>query len=224
MKLDRPERPMAQGMLAIWHDVLPEHAAEVREWYGREHHFERIDIPGFREARRFDRITGAGGGVMGLYRIDSPAVLESAEYRKCLSTPSAWTQTTMRHFRAMSRTVCRILAETGRADGGHLAALAAPAGDGTPPPATVCPDLLALRGVTRVRCITADTTQLPKAASAETILRGGTDATIAWALLIDADSAESAQAALEAARTLTGLRSPAQAGVYRLAFAVRSTD
>jgi hypothetical protein len=218
-------RALTQGMLAIWHDVLPEHAAEVREWYGREHHFERIDIPGFREARRFDRIAGQGGDIFGMYRVESPAVLQSDAYRTRIGHPSAWTQAAMRYFRGMSRTVCQVLAEAGRADGGHLAALAAGTADPSPPPVAHCRALLGLRGVLRVRCIAPADAALPQpAATPETVLRGGADASVGWALLIDADSADAARHALDAAQSLTGLAAPAQAGVYRLAFAVYSDD
>jgi len=46
------------GALAIWHDVLPEAEAMVHHWYNREHHLDRVTLPGFLSARRYIAITG----------------------------------------------------------------------------------------------------------------------------------------------------------------------
>ena len=41
------------GVVAIWHDLLPEAKDEFYEWHNREHMPERAGIPGFRRGRRF---------------------------------------------------------------------------------------------------------------------------------------------------------------------------
>jgi hypothetical protein len=218
------------GMLVIWHDIALGHATEVREWYAREHHFERLAVPGFLEASRYDRLQGIGGNVLGLYRVDAPAVLQSAAYRACLAAPTPWTQEVMPHFRAMSRTVCRIAAQAGRAEGSYLAALA-PAADSVASTGafqaaafdTLCAALLLRPGMLRVRCLAAAIDGSEAApTSSEAALRGRPDAGVAWAVLIDTDSAEAAQAALDAACAHTGTADPAQCAVYRLAFAARN--
>jgi hypothetical protein len=205
------------GMLAIWHDVAPGQAAAVREWYGREHHFERLAIPGFLEARRFERVSGSGSEVFGAYRVAGSEVLHSAAYRACVEAPSAWTREAMPHFRNMSRTVCTITARAGRAQGGHVAALASVNLE-LADPAASCNHLLALPGVLQVTALAAES-RTSAAATAEQALRGGSDAQVAWVLLIDADSLESAEHALQAAQEHTGCRHPAQFAVYRLCFA-----
>lgn len=218
------------GMLAIWHDIAPGHAMEVREWYAREHHFERLAVPGFLEASRYDRLQGIGGNVLGLYRVDTPAVLQSAAYRARLAAPTPWTQAVMPHFHEMSRTVCRIAAQAGRAEGGYLAALA-PAADSVASDGvrdasvfvTLCAALLARPGVLRVRCLAAAIDGSEAASSSsEAALRGQPDTGVAWAVLVDTDSAEAAKAALDAARMHTGIADPAQCAVYNLAFAARN--
>jgi hypothetical protein len=206
------------GMLAIWHDVAPGAAAAVRDWYAREHHFERLAIPGFLQARRFEKVAGEGAEFLGLYRVSTPDVLRSSPYRARVNAPTAWTKQVMPSFRAMCRTVCRIAAQAGRAQGGHLAAIAGSTDVADLPGA--CARLQQLPGVLQVTAIAAD--DEPAAASSETRLRGGPDACIAWALLADTDTPHAAEAALAAARALLEGRRPAQAGIYRLAFSAHS--
>jgi hypothetical protein len=45
------------GVVAIWHDLLPEAKNEFYEWHNREHMPERAGIPGFRRGRRFIALT-----------------------------------------------------------------------------------------------------------------------------------------------------------------------
>ncbi len=208
-----------EGMLVIWHDVVPEQAAAIRDWYAREHHFERLAVPGFLEARRFDRIEGTGAAVLGLYRVDSAAVLRSPQYMARLAAPSAWTQSVMPHFRAMSRTVCEVSAQEGRAEGGHLATVAATMGV-APLPQLLRAALQEVPGVLRW-CSVAAAPEPPGPASAETGLRGGPDDRITWAVFVDTDGPESASTALVALQRLTKVADLRQSAVYRMAFAAR---
>ncbi len=211
------EKP--EGMLVILHDVVLEQAAAIRDWYAREHHFERLAVPGFLEARRFDRIEGTGSAVLGLYRVDCAAVLRSPPYMARLAAPSAWTQSVMPHFRAMSRTVCDVSAQEGRAEGGHLAAVAATTGIPLPPQ-SLRAALQEVPGVLRW-CSVAAAPKSSGPVSAETGLRGGPDDRITWAVFVDTDGPESAGAALTVLQRLAkGVDLP-QSAVYRLAFAAR---
>lgn len=215
--------PSSRGMLAIWHDVAEGSEAEVREWYAREHHFERLAIAGFLEARRFDRLHGDSPAILGLYRVSSPSVLQSPAYLAAVGAPSARTRDMMPLYRNMCRSVCRIAASAGRADGGHLAAWASAEGE-LLHPSSACEQLMALPGVLRAEAIVVEPAASAPAtsASAEAALRGGPDAHIAWALVVDTDSAASADAARIAARAFGGDQRCAQSGVYQLAFAARS--
>ncbi|MES2480879.1 MAG: hypothetical protein V4609_02685 [Pseudomonadota bacterium] len=224
LPLEAPDH--AGGMLAIWHDVAPGQGAALREWYGREHHFERLAIAGFVEVRRFERVSGTGAEVFGAYRVLAPCVLRSAGYRARVDAPSTWTREAMRHFRNMSRTVCAVAGCAGRAQGGHVAALAG-RGGALADAQAVCERLVQLPGVLQVTALAADPEtheihEAPAAPSAEQVLRGGTDTRIGWALLLDADSQEAAEQALATARAHTGCREPAQCAVYRLCFAARN--
>ena len=48
-----------KGVVAIWHDLLPEAKDDFYEWHNREHMPERVGIPGFRRGRRYIAISGA---------------------------------------------------------------------------------------------------------------------------------------------------------------------
>jgi hypothetical protein len=207
-------------MLAIWHDVAPGQAAAVREWYAREHHFERLSIPGFLEARRFERVSGTGAEILGTYRVESPDVLRSDAYRARVDSPSSWTRETMQHFRRMSRTVCRIAAQEGRAQGGHVAALAS-AGEESIDPAAACAALAGLPGVLRVTVLQAEQ-QARQATTAEHALRGGPDAQVRWAVLVETEGPAFAEDALQAAQEHTACRQAAQFAVYRLCFSAHN--
>jgi len=209
-------------MLAIWHDIAPGHAAEVREWYAREHHFERLAIPGFREVRRFERVSGTGAEIFGVYRVDTTQVLHSPAYRARIDAPTEWTRSAMRSFRNMSRTVCGIVAQAGCAQGGHLAVLASAGGALRDPQAT-CMRLASLQGVLQVTALRADPAP-GMDATAEQALRGGPDTRVAWALLLDADGPDAAEGALQATQEHTDCRGAVQFAVYRLSFAARTPD
>ena len=47
------------GIVAIWHDLLPEAKADFYEWHTREHMPGRGGIPGFRRGRRYIALGGA---------------------------------------------------------------------------------------------------------------------------------------------------------------------
>ena len=62
------------GVVAIWHDLLPEAKDDFYEWHNREHMPERVGIPGFRRGRRYIAVEGTPE-FFNLYEADSPEVL-----------------------------------------------------------------------------------------------------------------------------------------------------
>ena len=71
------------GVLAIWQDFAPEAEQMVNEWYNREHHAERVAVPGFLSARRYVAITGRPKYFV-FYETESFEVLSSPAYRERL--------------------------------------------------------------------------------------------------------------------------------------------
>ncbi len=94
-----------RGILAIWHDFVPESGPEILDWYDREHHAERLAIPGFLSVRRY-RAVEAATALFIRYETLSPAVLESPAYLARVNAPTPWTLRSQPDFRNNSRTVC----------------------------------------------------------------------------------------------------------------------
>jgi hypothetical protein len=71
---------MANGLLLFMTDIDPALEVEFNRWYEEEHLGERMAIPGFITARRFQAIEGSPK-YLAIYDLESPDVLQSAPYR-----------------------------------------------------------------------------------------------------------------------------------------------
>jgi hypothetical protein len=110
------------GAVAIWHDIAPEGRDEFYAWHGREHMPERVAIPGFLRGRRYIA-PGETPEFFNLYETESPATVTGADYRARLENPTPWTVATVKHFRGVSRSLCRVAASAGEGEGGLIATL-----------------------------------------------------------------------------------------------------
>jgi hypothetical protein len=108
-----------EAFVAIWHDIVPEGKTEFYEWHNREHMPERVGIPGFRRGRRYIAEKGTPE-YFNLYEVDAPEVLTGQDYVNRLNCPTPWTRRSVAHFRNVSRSLCRVGASYGRAQGGVL--------------------------------------------------------------------------------------------------------
>jgi hypothetical protein len=80
------------GLLLFMTDIDAAHEAEFHRWYEEEHLTERMAIPGFITARRFQAIEG-GPKYLALYDLETPDVLQSAAYRHIVGAgKSTWTK------------------------------------------------------------------------------------------------------------------------------------
>ena len=93
------------GILAIWHDREEAVADLYERWLVTEHIPERLAVPGFIEARRYEAVRGTPR-FFTPYRVASPQVLTSPAYLARLAAPSPLTREVMAGFRNMRRTVC----------------------------------------------------------------------------------------------------------------------
>ena len=109
-----------EGAVAIWHDLAPEGRAAFHAWHGEEHMPERVGIPGFLRGRRYVALS-ADLEYFNLYEALSPQVLTGADYQSRLNAPTPWTRETVRHFRNVSRSICRVAGTFGRGHGGLAA-------------------------------------------------------------------------------------------------------
>ena len=79
------------GLLMVWADVPADKEKEFNRWYNEEHLAERLAIPGFLGAARYEAVKG-GPKHLAVYELESPAVLESDAYRRVQAQPTDWTK------------------------------------------------------------------------------------------------------------------------------------
>ena len=98
--------------LAMWWDISAGMLHEFQDWHSHEHFRERLSIPGFHRATRWQ---GADGGeaFFVMYELADHAVLSSPAYVTRLNSPTQWSLKMMPHHRNMVRSQCRILASVG---------------------------------------------------------------------------------------------------------------
>lgn len=112
-----------EAFVAIWHDIVPEGIEEFLDWHHREHMPERLGIPGFRRGRRYVRVGGEGQAYFNLYEVDAFEVLVGQDYLGRLNAPTPWTKRAVRHFRDVTRGLCRVAGSQGMGNGGVAATL-----------------------------------------------------------------------------------------------------
>jgi hypothetical protein len=110
------------GVVAIWHDLLPQAKDEFYEWHGREHMPERLGIPGFRRGRRYIALHGAPE-YFNLYEADSPQVLSGQDYLQRLNAPTPWTRQVVASFRNVARAIGSVLYSDGVGQGAVMLTL-----------------------------------------------------------------------------------------------------
>lgn len=92
------------GILAIWNDREEAIAQLYEQWYVTEHVPERLGVPGFLQARRYEACDGGAPRFFTFYELASVDVLSSDAYLARLAAPSELTRRVMSHFRNMLRT------------------------------------------------------------------------------------------------------------------------
>lgn len=213
------------GILAIWNDREDAIADVYERWLVAEHIPERLAVPGFLEARRYEAVRGAPR-FFTPYWVDSPQVLSSPEYLARLASPSPLTRQVMAGFRNMRRTVCTLAHRSARAALGGCAVVAY-----AEQPAAIDDTVLSQGAAVIERDARVLGVQiwraLPDAAagtSSEAKLRPGGDRRIEAALVVDVlreqDGAaleETLRAAVKKSTSPTGpADAPIHAGTYRL--------
>jgi hypothetical protein len=79
------------GLLMVWADVPSDKEKEFNRWHNEEHLAERMSIPGFLSAARYEAVKG-GPKHLACYELESPAVLESQAYKRVAEHPTEWTK------------------------------------------------------------------------------------------------------------------------------------
>ncbi len=223
-----------EGKLLIWHDAIPGHETDIEHWYNTEHHFERLDIPGFLEAHRYQASDTSIRRFMCLYRTIDPSILASDRYLERLNKPTPWTRKVMPLYCNFSRTVCETLFVKGRAEGAWSAVLAfslsgkSPGGLTSDTMEIISENLMLLPGILRCQWLKRASPEKPSMPSIEAALRGAPDRQIDAAILIDTNFSDQALVALGALEEWLGkftIRYDAQQrGCYQQVFSARRAD
>lgn len=109
---------LGDAALAMWWDMAPAVRAEFQDWHTHEHFPERLSLPGFRRASRWQAADG-GAGFFVLYELASHDVLSSPAYLARLNAPTPWSTQLMPHHANMVRSQCRVDASQGCAIAAH---------------------------------------------------------------------------------------------------------
>lgn len=107
------------GILAVWNDRSEAIKLDYERWYMNEHIPERLAVPGFRTARRYEAIE-ADRAFFTYYEVDSPDVLIDPVYTALLANPTPLTRSIMPHFYGMVRSVFVEIVREGGGIGGAL--------------------------------------------------------------------------------------------------------
>jgi hypothetical protein len=211
------------GILAIWHDIVPEHAEDVLDWYNREHHFERLGVPGFLNVRRYRAVQG-NPELFIRYETQDAGVLSSESYLARLNNPTPWTLQSQPQFRNNSRTVCIRKSSAGHAEGGFAVTVRIEANGESSD--TIKWDWTAAlevltnsRGIVGAELWEADR-ERSTIATKEKQLRGGEDRYVASVLVVHATDQASAEHALHSLQATLpeSVRAAAQGAIYSLEF------
>ncbi|PTM41551.1 hypothetical protein [Bosea sp. 124] len=214
-----------EGAVAIWHDIAPEGRDAFYAWHGQEHMPERLGIPGFQRGRRYVAIE-ADLEFFNLYEALSVEVLKGQDYTARVNAPTPWTLATVKHFRSVARSICRVAHSAGPAQGGLIATLRydVAEADATAHKASLqrrmIPELLERPGIAAVHLMTADA-EASGVATAEQTARGVANAVPRWILLVEGWGDEAAFVATSKAELAGGQldaiggRGPYSLGLYR---------
>lgn len=102
----RPPR----ALMVIGHDIEPDRRREYIRWHTFEHLPERLALPGFGPARRFERLEGPGNDIVCLIDLAQPDAALSPAYLERLNNPTEWTRRVMPWYRSVDRGIYRVLA------------------------------------------------------------------------------------------------------------------
>jgi hypothetical protein len=108
-----------KGMMVTFTEVPTDLEDEFNQWYNREHLDERIGLPGFRRARRYQAVD-ASIKYMSTYECTQSSDIGSSTYLDVLAAPSEWSKKIMPRFSKWHRMVCRVIADSSRGMGSYL--------------------------------------------------------------------------------------------------------
>jgi len=77
----------------VYCDVPADKEPDFNRWYNEEHLAERLSVPGFLSAARYEAVKG-GPKHLAVYELESADVMKSDAYKKVSGNPTPWTKKT----------------------------------------------------------------------------------------------------------------------------------
>lgn len=169
---------LGKAALAMWWDMSPQMRDEFQDWHTHEHFPERLSVPGFLRASRWQSADG-GEGFFIMYDVRDFDVLVSPAYLAHLNSPTPWSTKLMPHHRNMVRSQCEVVSSEGGGVAGHAFTARMRSGEGLPSRVA----LLASRpGISGAHLLHARNPAIPQ--TAEQKIRGGNDKVAEWVVLV----------------------------------------
>jgi hypothetical protein len=111
-----------KGLLIVFNEVKARDERDFNEWYNREHIDERVNLPGFRRARRYTAVRGTPK-YLATYECDTVGDLATPGYLALLANQTPWTQAVMARFTQFNRMTLRVQVDLTHGVGGAVAAV-----------------------------------------------------------------------------------------------------
>jgi hypothetical protein len=186
---------------------------------------ERLSVAGFLRGRRYVA-EHATPEYFNLYEVETVDVLTGKEYLGRLNNPTPWTRRALAHFRNVSRSLCRIGASIGTAQGGLITTWRFEVAAGWEERCRRFLAEAALPAIVKQPCIDAAHFGVADRPSSnlkteERIHRGDITQVPGWVVLVEGLSRGALERAAGAALDTEALRAhgadgPIEEGVYRL--------
>lgn len=101
-----------RGCLLSQMDSPPGREAEFHEWYDEEHIPDRLVIPGFGAAMRYEAVDGSPQWLV-IYELDDLAAFDRPEYVRLKTEPSDRTRDMLNSVSGFTRYTCELVADAG---------------------------------------------------------------------------------------------------------------
>ena len=187
---------LGNGVLGVWHSVVPGKERLVDNWYNEEHNAERVAIDGFLRARRYINLR-RGRHYFCRYDVTDVSVLGSRAYLSALDNPSERSLAIFPYYRDTLRGVFRLSFRDGFGDGGYVMACRFPLEDSVSADtvAEIGQTLLRQSVMTRAEVWTVDT-GMSTITTKEKALRRAVDRFPHTVLVLDGSDPEQMEEAL----------------------------
>jgi hypothetical protein len=111
-----------KGMLVVFAEVKAGHERDFNEWYNREHIDERVNLPGFRRARRYVAVA-ATPKYLATYECSRVGDLATPGYLARLAHQTPWSNRVTGRFTKFRRLTLSMKVDQTRGIGGSVAAV-----------------------------------------------------------------------------------------------------